>query len=113
MVAHGFRDVAGAHRRSFRCTDCGKGFTPGVAPRRVDPAVRAAVRRVRRETEVPYRLLSRALGRHLGISASHATVGAWCRADDETPEPEGTPCEYLSILWALRQELTEGARDDG
>lgn len=73
--------------------------------RRADDAVRAAVRRVRRETGANYRLLARALTAQLGIPITHTTVGEWCRRAADAPEPEGTPCEYLSLLWALKQEI--------
>ncbi|MBW3581758.1 MAG: hypothetical protein KY455_01545 [Euryarchaeota archaeon] len=106
-MAHGFREGDGTRRRSFRCTACDLRFTPGAAPRGADPALRTAVRRVHDETGVSYRLLARALTRHLGVSTSHVTVGAWCRETERGAEPEGAPCEYLSLLWALRQELTE------
>lgn len=106
VVAHGFREVDGERRRSFRCTECGPAFTPGAASRGADAAVRAAVRRVRHETEVPYRILAIALSRHLGIAASHTTVRNWCAEAPPNIEPTGAPCEYLSLLWALRQELT-------
>lgn len=103
-MAHGFQGEGESRRRAFRCGRCRRTFVPGATPRRATEAVRAAVRRVRRETGVNYRLLASALTAHLGVPASHATVGAWCRAPDG-PEPEGTPCEYLSLLWALRQVI--------
>lgn len=104
VVAHGFQDGP-ERRRVFRCARCARSFAPGATARRPDEAVKAAVRRVRRETGVNYRLLASALSNHLGVPVSHTTVGAWCRAGDSGPEPEGAPCEYLSLLWALKQEI--------
>lgn len=105
-MAHGFRQIDGTSRRSFRCRGCGPTFTPGAAPQRADEAVRAAVRRVRHETDVPYRLLALALSRHLGIKVTHTTIRSWCQEDLTEAETADTPCEYLSLLWALRQEIT-------
>lgn len=105
VVAHGFSGEGEARRRVFRCTRCAHRFSPGAVVRRADDAVRAAVRRVRRETDANYRLLARALTSHLGIPVTHTTVGEWCRREALRPEPEGTPCEYLSLLWALKQEI--------
>ncbi len=113
MVAHGLRTVDGEPRRRFRCERCGKGFVPGAEDRRPDDAVRAAVRRVRGETDASYRLLADALTNHLGIDVSHTTVGTWCRAEADDDAVEGVPCEYLSLLWALRQEIETDLPGDG
>lgn len=72
--------------------------------------MRAAVRRVRQETGANYRLLARALTAQLGIPVTHTTVGEWCRREAGGPEPDGTPCEYLSLLWALKQEIESELR---
>lgn len=113
VVSHGFETSGGERFRVFRCERCGKRFAPGRERRRADPAIRWAVRRVRQETGVNYRLLASALTNHLGLGVTHATVGAWCRAPFEGSEPEGTPCEYLSLLWALKQEIEAGFASTG
>lgn len=111
VAASGFQEARGARRRSFRCHRCARRFTPGAAPKRASPEIRAAVRRVRREADVPYRLLARALSQQLGIEASHATVGAWCRAEDPGSEADRAPCEYISLLWAIREEIRRELSD--
>lgn len=110
VVAHGFAGEGAERRRVFRCTRCTRRFSPGSEARRANEAVRAAVRRVRRETGANYRLLARALTSQLGVAVTHTTVGEWCRRDETTHEPEGTPCEYLSLLWALKQEIESELR---
>jgi intein-encoded DNA endonuclease-like protein len=64
-----------------------------------------AVRRIRVETQAPYRLIANAITRHLGLQVSHTTVSAWCREDAPPEETQAMPCEYLSVLWALRHEI--------
>lgn len=110
-MSHRVQEVEGELRRSFRCTGCSRTFVPGFQDPRPSPELRAAVRRVRKETEAPYRLISDAVTRHLGVSVSHTTVGAWCR-DASAPgtDDEAMACEYLSVLWALRHEIEDQAR---
>lgn len=112
VVAAGVREVEDELHRSFRCTACEHGFIPGVETQGPTPELRAAVRRVRAETEAPYRLLASALTRHLGVDVSHTTVGQWCRSDQEPKVETGQPmpCEYLSVLWALRCEIQDEQR---
>jgi transposase-like protein len=106
VTSHGFQTVNGEPRRSFRCAPCGRVFVPGVTSDGPSAELRWAVRRVRRETDAPYRLIANAITRHLGLSVSHTTVGAWCREPSgEGESEEEAPCEYLSVLWALRHEL--------
>lgn len=109
VAAAGIRDVDGVPQRAFRCTSCKHGFVPGVETEGPTPELKAAVRRARVETEAPYRLLASALSRHLGVDVSHTTVGRWCRSDQglEIEEGEQMPCEYLSVLWALRCEIQD------
>lgn len=109
MVAAGIREVDGTPQRAFRCTSCEHGFVPGAETEGPTPKLKAAVRRARTETEAPYRLLASALSRHLGVGVSHTTVGRWCRTGEglELEDGEQMPCEYLSVLWALRCEIED------
>lgn len=111
VTSHGVQSVAGEPRRSFRCGGCARVFVPGVVTDRPSRELKLAVRRVRHETDAPYRLIASAISRHLGVAVSHSAVGAWCRepVDDESADGGEMPCEYLSVLWALRHELSEEA----
>lgn len=116
MASHGIQDIGGVPRRAFRCGACEHVFVPGVERDRPSRELKEAVARVRSETQAPYRLISNALGRHLGVPVSHTTVRTWCgdadpdaAADEEQDE---LACEYLSVLWALRHEIKEEARAD-
>jgi hypothetical protein len=106
VTSHGFQSVTGEPRRAFRCAACARVFVPGVTANGPSPELKSAVRRVRRETSAPYRLIANAVSRHLGLTISHTTVGAWCR-EPLLPDEDGedAPCEYLSVLWALHHEL--------
>lgn len=115
MGSHGLQDVDGEPRRAFRCDDCESVFVPGVAREGASAELKAAVARVRSETDAPYRLIANALGRHLGVSASHTAVRSWCeQADPDAAEADveqgALACEYLSVLWALRHEIKDEAR---
>lgn len=107
VASHGIQEVNGDPKRAFRCKTCSRVFVPGHADDQPTPALKAALRRVRSQTEAPYRLMSNALSTHLGIEASHTTVRAWCTDDDPTDpvDEEALACEYLSVLWALRHEI--------
>lgn len=112
VVSHRVKEVEGELRRAFRCSACSSVFVPGFDDRGPSDDLKAAVHRVRQETEAPYRLIARALSRHLGVDVSHTTVGDWCRDDppgDDLDE-EMMACEYLSVLWALRHEIRDEAR---
>ncbi len=107
VVAAGVREVEGTVRRAFRCTSCKHGFVPGVETGGPTPELKAAVRRARAETDAPYRLLASAVSGHLGVDVSHTTVGRWCRSEPEQDVEREMPCEYLSVLWALRCQIQE------
>lgn len=108
VVPKGLKDVDGTPRRAFLCQACDRPFVPGVNTDSPSPELKAAVRRVRAETQVPLRLLASAMTNNLGVEVSHATIGAWCREGPEPGDPasqEAMACEYISILWALRHEI--------
>lgn len=116
VVSHRVQEVEGQLRRAFRCTGCSRVFVPGFEDSGPSDELKAAVRRVRRETEAPYRLIARALSRHLGVDVSHTTVGAWCRdraVGDDGDDGALVACEYLSVLWALRYEIRDEADSRG
>ncbi len=110
VVPKGLKDVEGEPRRAFLCQACDGVFVPGVNVQPPSPELKAAVRRVRAETQVPLRLLASAMANNLGVDVSHATIGAWCREKQEpggaeSASEEAMACEYISILWALRHEI--------
>lgn len=115
VVSHQVQEVEGQLRRAFRCTGCSRVFVPGFDGTGPSDELKAAVRRVRRETEAPYRLIARAISRHLGVDVSHTTVGEWCRrgAPTDGDDDASLACDYLSVLWALRHEIRDEARERG
>lgn len=112
VVAKGLKTVEGETKRSFLCRQCDRVFVPGVRTEPPSAELKAAVRRVREETEVPLRLIAAAMTNHLGVHVSHTTVGAWCREAESqgVHDEEAMACEYISILWALRHEIDADRR---
>lgn len=105
VLRHDIAQVEGTPTRRYRCTSCARVFVPGLPDERLSGDLKFAVRRVRKETHAPYRLIANAITRHLGSSVSHTTVSAWCQEAGGEDEREEMPCEYLSVLWALRHEI--------
>lgn len=111
VVRHDIKEVEGEPRRRYRCSACDEVFIPGFSSDRPSEDLKVAVRRIRAETEAPYRLIANAITRHLGLTVSHTTVSAWCRSGGSEQDGEEMPCEYLSVLWALRHEIDAERRE--
>ena len=107
VVRHDIVQVDGEPKRRYRCPPCASVFIPGIASDRPSEDLKVAVRRIREETEAPYRLIASAITRHLGLQVSHTTVSAWCRDPSAVSDSDQMPCEYLSVLWALRHEIEQ------
>lgn len=119
VASHGIQEIDGDLQRAFRCSSCARVFVPGFAEEQPSRELRQAVRRVRRETEAPYRLIANSIEHQLGVSVSHTTVRSWCDKQDgasseaeKGAEDADLACEYLSVLWALRHEIEDEARAD-
>lgn len=112
VVRHDILEVDGEPKRRYRCGDCARVFVPGLVDTRPSEDLKTAVRRIRVETQAPYRLIANAITRHLGMPVTHTTISAWCRDGGPVGDDEQMPCEYLSVLWALRHEI-EHEQDSG